>query len=201
MSSMLDNLMSSLEGDGMETLARQVGTDPAAAKGAVAAALPLILAALSKNAQSPAGAESLSGALRQHDGSLLRDVVGALGSSATRADGAGILGHVFGARKESASDGLSRATGVSSAQGAQILAMLAPLVLAQLGKMTRERGADATDLGGILAGQAAQARQNPAANPSLIESLLDRDGDGSIMDDVGRAGLGMLGSLFEKDRN
>src|SRR5205085_8901957 len=129
--------------------------------------------------------------------SLLGDVVGALGSSATSADGAGILGHIFGARKQGAEDGLARATGVSTGQGAQILALLAPLVLAQLGKMTRERGIGPSDLGGVLAAQAAKAQQHPAAHPSLIESLLDRNGDGSIVDDVGRAGLGMLGSLFK----
>ena len=34
-----------------------------------------------------------------------------------------------------------------------------------------------------------------------LRALLDRDGDGSVADDLGQIGLGMLGKMMRGDRN
>ena len=84
--------------------------------------------------------------------------------------------------------------------------MAAPVLLGLLGKQKRENNIDngndlSSLLGSFLGGQ-------PQENQSLIASLIDQDGDGSVLDDVAdmvlgskkkSGGLGgMLGGLFGK---
>ena len=65
------------------------------------AAVPLLVGAMQRQAASPTGLDALAGALdRDHDGSILDDIGGFLGSGGTVGRGAGILGHVLGARQD-----------------------------------------------------------------------------------------------------
>jgi len=65
-------LNSSLGQSIIQNVASQFGLDQKEASGAVSAAIPTILAGMTKNAQSKEGAESLNRAIEsKHDGSLL----------------------------------------------------------------------------------------------------------------------------------
>ena len=55
--------------------AKQLGINESQAQTAVAAAVPFLLSALNKNAQG-GGAEGISNALNQHDGSILDNLSG-----------------------------------------------------------------------------------------------------------------------------
>ena len=109
-------------------------------------------------------------------------------------DGAGILGHLLGGRQSAVEQGVSKASGLDSAQAGKLLASLAPIVMGALGKMKREKGLDATGLAGMLdtERQDLEARlpQKPAGGGLM--DMLDSDDDGSIIDDLARIG----GSLF-----
>jgi hypothetical protein len=67
-------------------------------------------------------------------------------------------------------------------QVAQILMMLAPIVLGYLGKQKQEQNLDAGGLSSMLGQQQQQIQQAPQG--SFIERMLDQDGDGSAMDDI-----------------
>ena len=68
MDSMTDEILSQLGGAPMQRMAQHTGIDQTQLAGAVAAALPLLLGALGRNADRPGGAEALYGALgRDHD--------------------------------------------------------------------------------------------------------------------------------------
>ena len=170
---MLDMLQQRLGGDAVNQISRQLGTDPSTAQTAIAAALPMLVGALARNAQDPGKAGALSDALGRHDGSVLNDLTGYLSRGDT-SDGTGILGHVLGGRQETVQTGLGQATGLDPAKAGTLLAMLAPLVMGALGKAQREKGLDTGGLAGMLG------------------SLLDRDHDGSVLDDIG----GMIGKRF-----
>ncbi len=173
-------------------------------------AMPLLLGAMKKNVSSPQGAEGLMNALSsKHDGSILDDLGGLFGGgvdSAVVKDGAGILGHVFGNKQSNVEAALSQKSGVDAGSISQILKIAAPIVMGFLGKQTAQsRVSDSSGmnslLGSMLGGQ-------PEQNQSLITSLLDADGDGSILDDVAgmvmggskkKGGVGgLLGGLFGK---
>ena len=73
--------------------------------------------------------------------------------------------------------------------------MLAPMVMGALGRQKRQQGLDAGSLAGVLGAERQQMEQsNPAMG--MLGSLLDRDDDGSVVDDIAKMGKGLLGGLF-----
>lgn len=184
--SMLDLLQQRLGGDAVQQISRRLGADHGTTQTAIAAALPMLVGALARNAQNPQGAGALANALqRDHDGSILDDVAGYLGGGQS-ADGNAILGHVLGTRQQTVQQGLGQATGLDASKAGMLLSMLAPLVMGALGKTARERGLDPGGLAGMLGGEQQRAAQTaPAGVMGMLGKLLDRDGDGSVMDDIG----------------
>ncbi|MEC3907406.1 DUF937 domain-containing protein [Tamlana sp. 2201CG12-4] len=172
-------------------------------------ALPVLMAAMKRNAATPQGAEGLMGALNnKHDGSILDDLGGLFNGgvdSNVLADGGKILGHVLGNKQQNVEMALSQKSGVDAGSIAQILKVAAPILMGVLGKQSRQENVNNSSgieglLGGLLGGSAPQQEQ------SFLESILDADGDGSVVDDVAgmvlggnkkKGGLGgLLGGLF-----
>ena len=77
MASILDSLMGSLGGDAIGSISKQVGIPEDLARSAIPLVTNLLTSALTKNASSKKGAQSLTGALsKDHDGSILNDMPG-----------------------------------------------------------------------------------------------------------------------------
>ena len=195
MSSLLELLGGSLGGGAVNQIGEKLGLDPATTGKVVSAAIPLLVTALAKNSSTPQGAQSLHTALsNDHDGSVLDDIMGFLGSAQGGGAGAGILKHVLGNKRETVQAGLGQSTGVDPSSVGQILEIVAPMVMGALGRQTQQSGMDADGLTDFLQGQARSAQQ---AQPDVLGSvlgMLDTNKDGSIIDDVG----GILGKLFGK---
>lgn len=192
MNDLMGMLSEQVGGQVARQLSRQLGTDVSATEGAINAALPMLLGAISRNAATPEGAASLNKALDRHDGSILDDLMGAIGNPEEAADGAKILGHVFGNKQNNVQEGLSQMSGLSADNSAQLLAMLAPVVMGALGQTKRSGGLDADGLSVLLGGQ----RETIDNSLGGFAQLLDFDGDGSVVDDVVNMGSKMLGGLF-----
>jgi len=198
MSSILDGLASHLDDNTIGSLARQIGADRNQTESAVQAALPMLLAALAKNSSQQSGATALHDALGAHDGGILGNLAAAFGQPGHASDGAGILGHVLGGRQPTMERGLAGVSGLDAASASKLLALLAPMVMAYLGRKTRTDGLDAGGLASMLGHATASTRGDGSHPSSILTSLLDRDGDGSIADDIGGMGMGMLGKLFDR---
>ncbi len=194
--SLLEMIQGRLSPDAVQQIGQRIGANPTQTSQAISAALPLLMAAMARNAADPARAQGLARAVEEdHDGGLLDDLSGFLGAPQGRAaDGNGILKHVLGNRRGAVEQQLGQGTGLGAAQMAQLLPLLAPLVMAALGKAKRQGGLDAGGLAGVLGGEEAQIRQRAPGLMGTLSGLLDRDGDGSAMDDIG----GMLGGAFKK---
>jgi hypothetical protein len=188
MNNLAELVLQQLGGGGISQLSQQLGTDEGTTQNAVTAAVPLLLAALARNAQQPGGADALHTALNQnHDGGLLDNVMGFLGGMSgggAAADGAGILGHILGGQQPVVEQGLSQATGLDSSSVGQLLVMLAPLVMAALGRTQQQNGFDPSALAGFLGGQQQQAQNAAPDLMGLVGGLLDGNHDGSVIDDV-----------------
>lgn len=204
--SLLELLSQQIGGDAVQQISRQVGADEQATSKAVSTALPLLVTALAKNSNDQQGAASLLGALdRDHDGSVLDDVMGFLGNSggggaAGGGAGAAILGHILGGRQSGAESAIGQASGLNSGQVGQILAMLAPLVMGALGKQKRSSGLDVGGLSDLLQGERKQVERAQPEGMDIFSRMLDSDGDGDVKDDIAKIGMGMLGKMFSGRR-
>lgn len=95
----------------IKNVATKFGMDEKESYGAVSAAIPTILAGMTKNAQSKEGTESLNRAIEsKHDGSLLDNLSGILQrhTQELQDDGDGILGHVFGNKRSAIEQVISK---------------------------------------------------------------------------------------------
>ncbi len=200
-----DLLQGQLPEDMLEQLSTQIGgADKQQTAMAASGIMTTLVSALARNASNEQGASAIANALdRDHDGSVLENLAGLLGgqtaSQNNRAlNGAGILQHILGDRQNGAIDMISQMSGLNSSQTGNMMQMLAPVVMGMLGKTKREQGLDVGGLVNLLSGAAnsRQAQSNPAM--SMVTQLLDRDGDGSAMDDIARIGMNVLGNLFKK---
>ena len=189
--------MSQLGGGGVDQIARSAGVSGGDVTNVLAGALPAMMAGLTRNTASSGGASALLGALdRDHDGSVLDDVMGFLGASDAASSGAGILGHIFGGSKATVEQAVSKSSGVDMGSVSQIMAMVAPLMMGSLGKAKRQQGFDASGLAAALGQQEKVARQVSPSAVDMFTRMLDSDGDGDSMDDIVKMGSGLLGGLF-----
>ena len=210
MSGLLDLLNSPMGKQLISGVAGQTGQPENKTSDVLSMAMPLLLGAMKKNVSSPQGAEGLMSALSsKHDGSILDNLGGLFGGGvddSVMSDGAGILSHVFGGKQSQVESALSQKSGMDAGSIANILKIAAPIVMGFIGKQTSQN--KVSDAGGMNNLLGSMLGGQPQQNQSLITSLLDADGDGSILDDVAgmvmgggkkKGGLGgLLGGLFGK---
>ena len=174
----LTNILGALTGnEAVGTIANKFNLESKDVSSVINSALPSLLGAMQKNASTPGGAEALAKALGDHAGNA-GNIINNL-KGADLIDGSKILGHIFGGNLSNILGGISKQTGVASNAVGNILASIAPSLLAILGKQNGNSGA--AGLGGLLG------------------ALL---GGGSQSQNTGLGGLGSilggLGSLFGK---
>ncbi|GGH41707.1 hypothetical protein IA57_11570 [Mangrovimonas yunxiaonensis] len=157
-------------------------------------ALPVLMQAMKRNAQTPQGAEGLMNALgnNKHDGSILDNLDGLFSGGVDAGvlnDGSKILGHVLGNKEQNVTNALGAKSGLDAGAVSEILKVAAPILLGFLGKQTRQQNVNSSSgleslLGGLLQGN------SPKQEQSFLEAILDADGDGSVIDDVAGMVLG-----------
>jgi hypothetical protein len=165
-------------------LAQRLGISEGTAQTAVQYAVPLIVAALARNASQPQGAQDLHQAVAsEHDGSIL-DQLGSYLGNPEAANGSGILGHVLGCEQPAAANSLANATGMDQNAAGSLLEMVAPMVMGAVGREQQQNGLDANGLSQFLAQQNAQAQTAEPGFMSSITSMLDSNHDGSVSDEL-----------------
>lgn len=206
MGNLFDLLQGHMDENVVDHLSNQIGgADRAQTATAAQSIVSTLLAGLAKNASTPEGAASLNNALeRDHDGSLLDNLMGMLGGGGQAApeqsralNGAGIINHILGPSQSGAIDMISKMSGLDSNKTGNLMTTLAPMVMSLLGQQKKQQGLDVSGLAGLLSNSVGQQRQ--AGNPlmDMATRFLDKDGDGSMMDDVaGMVGKGLLSKLF-----
>ena len=192
--SAVDEIMQQLP---LGQLASRLGTDEQTAGAAAQQAIPALLSGLHANAQDPAGAASLEGALGQHSPSLVEGGVDL--DQVDPAEGSKIVGNIFGGH----ADGVAQTLGGSLGGGDQsdlvrrLLPLLAPVVMSYLAKQMGGgqlgSGAGGGMLGSLLGGAMGAAGAGGGVS-GLLGGLLGGGqqpaaGTGSVADVLG----GLLG--------
>jgi len=173
----------------VQQLASQFGLQPAQAEAAMSALLPMVTAGLQREAATSDAEAGLAAALAtgQHESYIDQPAV--LADPATTLDGNAILGHTFGTKEVSrqVAAGAAKKTGLDPATLQKMLPVVAAIVMGILAKQSKNAGAGAGAGGG--AGRA------PGSNGGLggiLGSLLDRNRNGSVVDDL----AGMMGGAL-----
>ena len=209
MSGILDLLNSDLGKTIISGVSNQTNQPQNKTQDVLTMALPVLMAAMKRNASTPQGAEGILSAINgKHDGSILDNLGGLFGGGVDQnvsADGEKILGHILGNKQQNVQNTLGAKAGMDAGSVAQILKVAAPILMGVIGKQSKQENVNSSSgieglLGGLLKGNSPQQVQ------SFLESILDADGDGSVIDDVAgmvlggskkKGGLGgLLGGLF-----
>lgn len=190
----LEAIMQAQDGGAVDQLGRRFGLDGRQTESALGALLPSLAGALSRNANRPGGLDSLLGALAGGQHARYLDDPSTLADSRTTADGNGILGHVFGSKE------VSRAVASRAAQqtgiGADLLKQMLPIVAAMVMGGLAKQSSAGTGVGAPPAGGLGPSGATAGAGGGLLDMLtpmLDRNRDGSALDDILNMAAGFLG--------
>ena len=155
---------------------------------ALGMALPVLLGAMRSNSQSNEGAANLYKALSndKHNGSLLEDP-NDFDPDYLHEEGGKIVNHIFGDNEDRISSTLGSSLNMNKDSLSTILKMAAPVLLSLLGSQQRKDKVGQDGLGDLLG---SVLGGNSKHDTSFLETLLDRDGDGSVIDDIGSMILG-----------
>jgi hypothetical protein len=147
MSTIMDMVQEHLGDRGVTQLTQHLGVDPSTAQAAAAAALPMLVNAMSNRTTQP-GAPGMPDA---SGGGL----AGAAG---------GMLGNLFGGNHAQMSQQVSQHSGLDIHQAEKALLFLAPIVMAQLARKRQEEGVAAAPSAAPASSAAAAAQ--PGAAPA-----------------------------------
>jgi hypothetical protein len=199
MSNLVDTVLAHLDDPQIAQIAAQLGTDPQQARAAIEHAVPLIVGGMAQSASTPDGAGALHTALGDHAGQSISDVLaGVLGGGAAAGIGGGILGHIFGANHDAANQGLGQATGLGQQNAGQLMAILAPIVMAALANHVQRGGIDSGALGGMLGQQSQQIQQGGGLMGGLLNAVLGHSGGNLDLSGLLQGAGGLFGSMSRR---
>ncbi len=195
MTGLLDSVLGALMNDEVTgQVANKLGLEKTQAQSALTTALPILMQALNKNAATPEGANALENALQKHQGGI-GNVIELLTDSKA-SEGNKILNHILGEKRNNVEKFVGKNSGISSDIVGNLLSMVAPLLMKSLAGKQSSMGAGISSLLGGITGEIQKAGNDK--EQSLIEKLLDRDNDGSILDDIADIGMSFLGKSLKK---
>jgi len=160
----------------IKALAKKTGIDSKSIKKFLPLAVPFLIKMLTKNASSKEGASSLLEALTQHTGS---DTLEKQIEEADTIDGAKIIGHIFGSKKDEDLQLLSDESDLDTNAVSGLLSTIAPSVLTALSAATKS---------GKKSGKKSKVDLSDGLDLSDVVAMLGGD-----MPDVGDVIGGLLG--------
>lgn len=172
----------------LDTLSNKTGSTNSAVAKALQAAGPIILSGLIQNTQTKPGQKALHSTLKKnHDGSILKNLPDFL-ENANLQEGQKILSHIFEKQKKYAVDEVAQKSGLDTFQSGTLLAVLAPVIMGYLGKQVKDNKLDQEELSKVV------AKANSGFNlKSVLSQFLDKNGNGSAVDDLLSMGMNALG--------
>jgi len=174
---LMNLLQNQLSDDVLDQLSQQIGAPKEQTATAANGIFATLVGGLANNATDQGGLSSLMSALdRDHDGSVLDDIAGLIGSvsqsgnSSGTLNATGILGHILGDRQETAVQQVSQSSGLDMGQIMKLMPILAPIVMGVLGRTKNSEGLDLGGLAQVLMGSAQNAQSGGFGD--LIGSVL-----------------------------
>lgn len=181
----LETVTGARDGAAVDQIAAQFGLRPEQASAAIGALMPALAGGLQRNMSSEAGLSGLIAAISGGRHEEYLDNPNKLRDPATTADGNAILGHVLGSKEASrqVASGAAQKTGIDPGILKQMLPIVAAMVMGGLSKQSKTAGLPTND-----------PRAAGSGIGAMLGPLLDRNRDGSMVDDV----TGMIGGFLRR---
>jgi hypothetical protein len=182
---LLETLMDANGGAVVREMARGLGVEERQAQSGLEQLVPALARGLQRNASQPGGLDSLLGALKSGGHQRYLDHPEELAGRESITDGNAILSHILGSKDVSrnVAGRAARESGLESGLLEKMLPMVAAAAMGSLGKQTSGGGT----LDALTGGSS-----NSSGVAGLLESFLDSDRDGAVIDDV----LGLAKKFF-----
>ncbi len=174
--SILETILKSNNGDLVKQVAGSLNLKPQDAGAAIAKMLPALTGGLKQNIQSQGGLDSLLGALGGGKHKRYVENPAEIVQQTGISEGNAILGHLLGSKQRSreVAAEASQQTGIDAGILKKMLPMIATMAMGSLSKQQSGGGA-LSDLMGQNAGTKSRG---------MLDSFLDKDNDGSMVDDL-----------------
>lgn len=142
----------------------------------------------------------LLGGGQQGGGNLMGQLTQMMaGGNQRSVNGSGILEHILGGRQNTVSQGVGKATGLTSAQITQLMTFLAPVIMSALGKVKRDHHLDAGKVAALVNEERLEIEhETPGTEEGGLLKLLDSNNDGKIdlQDDIAKVGMALGGAFL-----
>jgi hypothetical protein len=178
---LLQTLLQAQGGGAVQSLAQRFGLNEDQVTTAMGALLPAVAGGLRQNAATEQGLGGLLGALSSGNHQQYVDDPSTLQNEQTTMDGNAILGHLFGSKETSRA--VASQASAQTGLGEGVLKQMLPIVAAMaMGALSKQQSSAPMSMsaGGGLGG--------------MLGGLLDRNQDGSVVDDV----AGILGNFLKR---
>lgn len=172
--SILETILKSQNGNLLKQLASGSGLDEKLTGAAVAKLLPALTGGLKKNSAAPGGLDSLLGALTKGNHKRYIENPAEAVSSLGVSEGNSILGHLLGSKNRSreVAQQAAEQTGIDAGILKKLLPMIATMAMGSLSKQQSS--------GGVL----EKLQKSGGSDRGMLDSFLDKDNDGSMVDDL-----------------
>lgn len=150
--------------------------------GIIGMALPLLLGAMKRNINSFEGKKDLDQALNnEKHGEAYLENLEKIDPVEMIEDGSKILDHILGDKQNNIITTIAATMGLKNSTVAEITKMLAPILMSILASQKRKEKVEMSGLEDLLSSVMGSSGK---FDNSLIETLLDKNGDSNVINDV-----------------
>ncbi|MBE6878177.1 MAG: DUF937 domain-containing protein [Ruminococcaceae bacterium] len=173
-------MKSLLSDDSVKSLSKKTGSSKNEVTDVLTAALPMLIKGAGQQAEDESTAESFLNALTKHAENDTSDMDSFM-DNVDMADGAKILAHLLGSDTESTTKKVSKKSGTSNDNTAQILTAAAPLLMSVLGQENKKssksgsKKASSDLVGALLSSALENVNVTELLMGALTDSLTDSD--------------------------
>ena len=178
--SVIDTLLDAIGDKEIDRMSENLGADRKKVDSAFSAALPVLMGAVSRQAQRDEG-RSIDEWAERHDDRVIGDIDGFLSRRdyENHVDGDDFINGVLGRKRPSMERGIGSASGLDTSQVSGLLKMVGPLLMGAISKQRNADGLDRASLVNLLRNDSEKIEKSHS-KPGLIARFLDQDGDGDF---------------------
>lgn len=173
MDSIFENLMKQIgTGNNLSTIAKSVGGSEKDVQSALSMGLPLLMGSMANSASTPSGANMLIKMLTQTGANKPMDNLGSLLDKPEASGGSNMVNMLLGSQMGAIQNAISQKTGLPSTVVSKLLAIAAPMVMGNVGKMFTGGKMDQKSLSSLLGEQSNMVMQSSPEAATIAKQFL-----------------------------